>query len=96
MKDEPKPETPVETQKRDTGLRGWLIILTIAILFLGYGFFMFFAVGDKGPPIWDFGVVQDIPGESIYSTHSSGASEPEPQHVSEKPPQAIVDVAKGK
>lgn len=96
MNDEAKPGTAVEIPKRDTGLRAWLIILTIALLFLVYGFFMFFAVGDKGPPIWDFGVVQDIPGESVYSTHSSGASEPEPQHVSEKPPQAVLDAGKGK
>ena len=43
MNDETKPGTAVEIPKRDTGLRAWLIILTIALLFLGYGFFMFFA-----------------------------------------------------
>ena len=24
--------------------------------------------GDKGPPPWDFGVVEDVPGQSPYST----------------------------
>ena len=45
-------------------------------------------VGDKGPPSWDFGVVRDIPGESPYATqraHEGKGSEPQPQHVAEKP-----------
>jgi hypothetical protein len=96
MKDEARTEPSAEAKKKDAGLRSWLIILTIAILFIGYGLFMFFAVGDKGPPRWDFGVVEDIPGESVYSTHSLGAKEPEPQHVSQKPPQAMIEVGKGK
>ncbi len=96
MKDEGRTETAQKTSERNAGLHGWLIILTMAILFLCYGLFMFFTVGDKGPPRWDFGVVEDIPGESVYSTHSLGAPEPSPQHVSQKPPQAVIDEGKGK
>jgi hypothetical protein len=70
---------------KKAGIRSWLIILAMAILFLCYGLFMFLVVGDKGPPAWDFGTVADIPGESAYSTHSLGAPEAEPQHVSQKP-----------
>jgi hypothetical protein len=51
-----------------TNWRGWFIVIAMAVLFLLWGFFVFFSVGDKGPPSWDFGVIKDIPGESRYST----------------------------
>jgi hypothetical protein len=51
-----------------TNWRGWLIVIAMAVLFLLWGFFVFFSVGDKGPPFWDFGVIKDVPGESRYST----------------------------
>jgi hypothetical protein len=56
-----------DQEKRPT-LRSWLIIAIISILFICWGVFIFLAIGDKGSPAWDFGVVKDIPGESIYST----------------------------
>ena len=49
-------------------LKSWLIVLAVAVVFLSWGLFIFFAVGDKGPPPWDYGVVEDIPGQSPYST----------------------------
>jgi hypothetical protein len=64
------------------------LVLTLAGFFLLWGFLLFYTIGDKGPPPWDFGVVPDIPGESVYSTHPSligTATEPEPQHVSQRP-----------
>ena len=73
--------------------RGWFIVCGLALLFLIYGLFMFLVVGDKGPPDWDFAVVEDIPGQSVYSTHPgppAKTAEPEPQHVSGKPPLAEV------
>ena len=86
-------------EEEKQGLRGWLIVGTLALLFLFYGFFMYFAVGDKGPPPWDFGVVEDIPGQSSYSTHpprQGKGAEPEPQHVSKKPSKALIEVQKEK
>ncbi len=82
-----------------TGFRSWVIIFVLAVLFVAWGLFIFFTVGDKGPPSWDFGVVQDIPGESPYSTHRTmGTREaaPEPQHISEKPSQVEEKLNKGK
>ena len=73
-----------------TELRSWVIILVLAGLFLAWGLFIFFSVGDKGPPSWDFGVVRDIPGESPYSTERAQKGklpDPLPQHVLEKPGQ---------
>ena len=55
-------------QQTKASLRGWLIVIAMAFLFVLWGLFIFFAVGDKGPPPWDFGVIQDVPGESPYST----------------------------
>ena len=79
--------------------KGWLIVCTLAILFLIYGVFMYFVVGDKGPPDWNFGNVEDIPGQSVYSTHPAvrgAACTPEPQHVSQKPPLSETAVLKEK
>ena len=77
--------------KRES-VRSWSLVLGLAVGFLLWGLFIFFAVGDKGAPPWNFGVVEDIPGQSPYSTHSSReypgiGSHPleetgvEPQHV---------------
>ncbi len=45
-----------------------MIVVGMAILFLCWGLLLFFSVGDKGPPPWDFGVVRDVPGEGPHST----------------------------
>jgi len=71
-------------------IKSLLIVFALALSFLAWGLLIFFSVGDKGPPPWDFGIVADIPGESVFSTHPPEAPEPDPQHVSQKPPQAAV------
>ena len=88
--------TPIPNEDSEKTGKTLIIILGIAILFLVWGLFIFFSVGDKGSPPWDFGIVQDIPGESAYSTHSPKAPEPEPQHVSQKPARVETEVSKGK
>jgi nicotinamide riboside transporter PnuC len=55
-------------QEKRTNRVGWIVVIAMAVVFVLWGFFIFFAVGDKGPPSWDFGVINDIPGESPYST----------------------------
>jgi hypothetical protein len=79
----------MEREESRKNWKDWFIVCTLAILFLIYGVFMYFIVGDKGPPDWNFGNVEDIPGQSVYSTNPAGqgpAAVPEPQHVSQKPP----------
>jgi hypothetical protein len=74
--------------ERRLELRSWIFVWCLALFFLFYGLFMYFVVGDKGPPDWDFGVVEDTPGKSVYSTfpEPAGATrEPAPQHVRGKP-----------
>ena len=61
-------ESSVQNHEDHGTLRGWFIVITLAVLFILWGLFIFFAVGDKGPPSWNFGVIPDIPGESHYST----------------------------
>jgi hypothetical protein len=80
-------------------LKGWIIVCALAILFLTYGLFMYYMIGDKGPPGWDFGAVEDIPGASVYSTYPGEPGtipDPAAQHVSEKPPSAFMDLEKWK
>jgi hypothetical protein len=79
--------------------RGWLVVFALTLFLFAYGFFLFFTIGDKGPPSWDFGSIPDIPGESVYSTnppYRGTLTSPEPQHVSQKPPQAEIDASKGR
>ncbi len=74
-------------------LKGWLYVCALAFMFLVYGLFMFYMIGDKGPPGWDFGTVEDTPGESVYSTNepiTGGTAAPDPQHISQKPSQADI------
>ncbi|MGD0230219.1 MAG: hypothetical protein ABSC19_07660 [Syntrophorhabdales bacterium] len=71
-------------------VRGWLIVCTIAVLFVLYGFLAFYVIGDKGPPDWDYGSLPDVPGQSAYSTYPyrAGSLQPEPQHIGGAPPDA--------
>jgi hypothetical protein len=91
-------EMPIPSDNK-TGIRSWVIIFVLAVLFVAWGLFIFFTVGDKGPPSWNFGVVRDIPGESPYSTHSPSRGkeiDPESQHISQNPSKAFMEAQKEK
>jgi hypothetical protein len=61
-----------DSQTKDRGALGsWLAVVGIAIAFLLWGWLVYVMVGDKGVPIWNFGEVEDIPGQSPYSTHQT-------------------------
>ena len=49
-------------------LHDWLIVVTLAGGFFLWGIFIFYAVGVKWPPAWNFGVIPDVPGLSEFST----------------------------
>ena len=81
----------VERDEQGPSLKGWFYVCGLALFFMIYGLFMFYMIGDKGPPGWDFGTVEDVPGQSVYSTHPGAPGtipEPEPQHVFGRPPLA--------
>jgi len=61
-------EPNASEQEKKTNRVGWIVVVAMAVVFILWGLFIFFTVGDKGPPSWDFGVIKDIPGESPYST----------------------------
>lgn len=50
------------------GWRGWLLPLGLAVGFLLWGLLIFYTVGVKWPPPWNFGAVPDVPGLSEYSS----------------------------
>ncbi|GLI36243.1 hypothetical protein [Desulforhabdus amnigena] len=94
-------ESISSNQERKSILRSWAIVVAIALSFICWGIFIFFAVGDKGQPSWDFDIVEDIPSESIYSTHRAtkifGQPAPlAPQHVSGVTPGPIEPATGGK
>ena len=76
-------------QEREGGsLKLWILVCAFSLAFLAYGLVAFLLIGDKGPPDWDFGVVQDTPGKSSLSTVSDQAVTPgqvEEQHIAGKP-----------
>ena len=83
-------DNPAPTEEGSSA-RTWAIIAGIAATFLLWGGIVFFVIGEKGSPDWDFSIVPDIPGESVYSTHTPfmpggrvpdpASARPEPQHV---------------
>ena len=86
----------VHNEGGKTEVRSWLIVIALAAGFILWGLLIFFAIGDRGMPTWDFGIVEDIPGQSQYSTHSQKVAPglvsqpfpgnmPEEQHVMEPP-----------
>jgi hypothetical protein len=54
---------------RAEALRTWALVVGMAASILLWGFFLFSAVGDKGPPPWDFDAIEDVPGSSPYAVH---------------------------
>ncbi len=53
---------------RKMTIHGWAIIIAIAVIFVLYGLFSYFYIGYREPPDWDFGQIEDVPGQSAYST----------------------------
>jgi hypothetical protein len=53
-----------------SAIKTWSIIGGIAVSFLAWGLLIYFVIGDKGPPDWDFSIIPDIPGESTYSSYN--------------------------
>ncbi|OPY67399.1 MAG: hypothetical protein A4E57_02336 [Syntrophorhabdaceae bacterium PtaU1.Bin034] len=76
-------------RERKGSLILWLLVCGVSLAFAIYGLIIFLVIGDKGVPAWDFGVVEDTPGKSEYSTFSgNGMAVPEEQHVAGRPSRA--------
>jgi len=95
-----------DSEERDKlDIRSLLIPIAMAVSFFLWGLLIFFSVGTKGPPPWGFGNIEDIPGESVYSSHKmklelgTAGGPPqlqavEPQHVMGRPAKAQADQEK--
>lgn len=64
--------------QKESSLGIWILIAGLFCYFLAYSGLVYFAIGDKGPPDWDFGTVRDVPAESPYALYDRL---PHPQHV---------------
>ena len=54
----------------------WIVLILFSLFILGWGMLLMCMVMDA-PRAWDFGILPDTPGESIYSTVSvAGAKRP--------------------
>jgi len=81
----------MRTEEEYSGVKTWAIVFGIAAGFLAWGLIIYFVIGAKEPPGWDFSVIPDIPGQSIYSSYSPimphgsvpgpETTPAEPQHV---------------
>ena len=56
----------------------WSWICFMVGLILLKGFFTFFVVGDNGQPTWNYGAIEDVPGQSPYASYQLL---PNSQHV---------------
>ncbi len=63
---------PEHDEKKTYGgesiVTSWVIIGIICSWVIAWGFFLYFSIGDKWPPGWDYRIVKDVPGQSEYST----------------------------
>jgi len=66
------------TTRTESERKTWKIILFCLVIVFVQGLFAFFAVGNLGPPTWDYRPVKDVPGESPYAVYRLL---PHPQHV---------------
>jgi len=92
-------------EKREVIL-SWAVAVGLGLAMLGWGGLIYFTVGDKGPPPWDYSIIEDIPGEAPYSLYDSRAyqgrvlrpaeiGKVHEQHVMEPPEQSPETAPKG-
>ncbi len=60
-----------ETDGLKKTLLTWSVIVGLALGFIVWGVFAFYVIGDRWPPGWNYGVIPDVPGKSLYSIRRS-------------------------
>ncbi len=66
-----KSQAAVPPEKEGSMARSWVIVLAVALAFLGWGLFIFYTVGVSWPPPWRYGTIPDVPGQSVYSVREA-------------------------
>ena len=54
-------------EKKESTAKSWIVVFSIALFFFLWGLFIFYTVGSGWPPAWRYGIVPDVPGQSVYS-----------------------------
>lgn len=63
------------TGERKNVVYSWVVVSVLSAAVLLWGVVIYVVVGDRMAPKWDFGQIQDVPGESPYSTWTPGSKE---------------------
>jgi hypothetical protein len=58
-------------EEQESALRSWIIVMAISFFFLLWGLVIYFSVGVSWPPPWRYGIVPDVPGQSVYSVQEA-------------------------
>ena len=85
-------DKPRQTDARQT-LITWLAVTGLTLLVASWGLAIYLLVPDN-PPAWEYGVLPDVPGSSIYST----AAAPPPPTTGRQialPPETLPARTKG-
>jgi hypothetical protein len=51
--------------------KSWIVVFSIAVFFFLWGLLIFYTVGVGSPPSWQYGVVPDVPGQSVFSVQGA-------------------------
>ena len=77
----PRPVSQAtDEHERDRAGAGWLIALALCAALVGWGLLNYALVRDR-PREWDFGVLRDAPGQSIYSTQRTPTGGAPPRQI---------------
>lgn len=59
-----------KTKNEDPGStwKSFFIVILITLAVLAWGGVIYFLVGDRGQPDWEYGTISDVPGKSPFST----------------------------
>jgi hypothetical protein len=57
--------------RKESFAKSWIVVFSIAFFFFLWGLFIFFTVGVGQPPAWRYGIMPDVPGQSVYSVQGA-------------------------
>lgn len=66
-----KTNPSVSKGKNESALMSWIVVCSIALFFFLWGLFIYFTVGAGRAPFWRYGIVPDMPGQSVYSVQKA-------------------------
>ncbi len=58
-------------EKKESTAKSWIVVFSITFFFFLWGLFIYYAVGVGQAPFWRYGIVPDVPGQSVYSVQKA-------------------------